>query len=840
MNSSFPSMIRFFGLLLLWMLPLTVWAELSGELQQVRLLPESLAVAEPCKKYIEVFASHLVKRSPGVTVVTGSEAKNAPGTGVLTIRLCIGFAPEQSPGEEGYEIDIASAGPGCLATIRGADARGILFGLGRLLRETELTAGGFRLPYFRDKTAPRYAVRGANQNYMDKIDGAVARRTKARAWSREEAIFYLEELFLQGQNIYLHGWGTSSSVTEKNYDPSQKIIRGVNLNYANLARDYGMMYFLGNAVNGIGADNMKNDSWRAIVHREPNKALACPSNPEARAAILRIRDIYFKHIPRLDYVMLQPADVAGCECAKCAPWPETYYRLCVEIAAIIHRYHPQCKVMISNQEFSIEDNRRFFDLMRRENSPGVNGYVYAPGCSENSSYGYVVPDPDWMRYPGVYPASTFLKSRLKYLNPEQQVMAMMDIGHWNRVQNSVPRIDPVFSEIYPRRTFNVRPRAITQAWREVFPYSDQLIGYSETILDDFEKYLSLRLAWDPDLDARTIVREYYTYYCGPGAGAILADAVFLGERNYELPVAGNEKNIRRFYDSVEKAWSIMPECYRRDNWRMLALRQRAATDLYLVLRVAAQQKAYDAAIREVAGLKVSRERLTALADALEFKESPELVKLHEAIIGFDNETDRIIGVRCLSVGKIGTADNVGVGYLAAGLRRAAALSGDGERARELAALVNYDRVGPGEFYDNCGTPDRQPHFDFSSGELYYGTGIWPEASRPSQRYYNYTAMRQPGLRFRYRGLDQKAAYRVEVVYPNPKGVSFALNSPNVFEVYADGERIGEGRPSGEGFDRFAFDIPAGLTSDGALDIEIRKKAGEAVCTCISEIWIRKR
>lgn len=799
-----------------------------------------LPVTEMSKNYFEVFKKHLLRRIPNVMVLNEEHKTISNQSNLLRIIVNIGFENGDSPGDEGYELKIEQNNNLITAKIRADDERAVMFALGHLLRVTELQNNGFILPIFSEKTAPRYQVRGVNQNLMDKIDGSVGRKTEARAWNREDAKTYLEELFLQGQNIYLHGWGTSSSVSVKDYDPNYKNIRGVNLNYANIARDYGMMYFLGNSINGIGAHNMQDESWKAIVHRAPNKALACPSNPAAREMILKVRELYFKHCPRLDYVMLQPADIAGCECKKCTPWPLTYYKLCIELSKIIRRYHPDCKVLVSNQEFNIDDNKQFFELLRRDNSPDIDGYVYAPGCSENSSYGYIVPNLKYKNYPGVYPASTFLKSRMKYLSPNQNIMAMMDIGHWNRAQNSVARIDPIFSEIYHRRTFNVRPKAITKVWREVFPYSDQIVGYSETIVDDFMKYLTLRLAWNPDLDDKTITEEYYTYHCGTLAGKILAEAVFIGEQNYEKPVIGNEENIRLFHKMVEQAWSLMSEEYRRDNWRMLALRQRATADLYLLARMEAQQKLYDKVVQEITNKVPSKEDLLKLADSLQFKESQDLISLRQEVARLDDETNRIIGVRCQSVQKIANADNVGIHYLADRLRLAAKEITEVAMLEHLKETINYDKVNDGEFYDNCGTPDRQPHFDFSSGELYYGTGSWPENARPSQRYYNYTFERQAGLRFVYNEVDKKALYRVELIYPNPKGVSFALNSPNVFEVFADNQRIGEGHPSGNGFDRFVFDIPFNLTSDGSVNIEIKKKAGEAVSTCISEIWIKKR
>ena len=233
----------------------------------------------------------------------------------------------------------------------------------------------------------------------------------------------------------------------------------------------------------------------------------------------------------------------------------------------------------------------------------------------------------------------------------------------------------------------------------------------------------------------------------------------------------------------------------------------------------------------------------------------------------DDALDAAAGLRSIALKRLDSRpDQVGAGWLIARLKEIAAAPDEAAARKLCDAVVNYDRVGELEYYDNCGTPGEMPHFDPKSGEVYYGSGRMVRDSRPSQRSYNFSSEALDGLRFVYPAVDPKAAYKVEFTYPNPDGVTFALNSPNEFEVYANGRLLGRCVPNNmhfvnptskepgrerrllspasekpEDFTRFSLDIPAEVTaSGGEVAIEFRKVPGRAVSTCISEIWLKKR
>jgi len=723
--------------------------------------------------------------------------------------------------------------------LAGTDRRGVLYGLGRLLRLTRLTENGMSLPVMSIRAAPRLGVRSANGSFKTNMDPRTRQRTRARKWTKEEAITYFEEMLFQGASALTHGWGRSVPVALGRYDETTG--KGVGVELARLAHDYGIHYFISNSINGIGSGNMRPE-WRAALFGRRDPMLACPSIPAARQAILRSREIAFKHAPAIHSVKLGPADVAGCECEACRPWVATYYKLAEEIGHLLHKHHPRAELLIANQQFSAEDNEWIFGRIHKEQPRWLGGYCYAPGGSENSTYGFLKINEKWLRYPGRYPDFSFLKSRLFYMHPGHTVAALVDVSHWKRAQYGLKRIDPILSEVYHRRTFNTRPAAYKRILDGTLAYVNEAHAYSEGIFDDFNKFMLLRLAWDPDLSAHDVALEYYSYHCGERAGPILAEAAFIGEENYELPVLDNTHGIERFYQRVIDAGRSIPPVYRRDNWRYLMMVERATIDLYLLRKVQAAKPVYESV---VAALRQACERGgldQALAEAerrLRWpQETEEMKRLAREALRIDGELDRIVALRFHAILTMGEIDNVGLCWLRAQVQKAAAATDADERMAIVQSALHYDTVGEGEFYDNCGTLDGQPHFNPRSGQLYYGVIGRHRDSRPSQRSYNYSNEAQDGLEFNYAGLERSAEYEISLIYPNPK-ISFAMNSPNEFDVYANGVKIGRAVPTGEGFDRFAFRVPRAVTSSGNLSVQLRKVPGRARCTCVSEIWVRK-
>ncbi len=795
---------------------------------------------ERCRFYADLFASHLMRRAPAVQVVVDSQPGGGPpAANELILYAGVAGAGAPSPGPEGYAVKLTVEGSGCEGRVVGADEHGVLYGLGRLLYLSEKKGPWISWSAVNETSSPRVRLRSMNGSFKTAMDPGAAKKTGARSWSEEEGISYWEENVFLGINATTYGRGRVPPVNLENYNQSGGSA-GVSLQMDQLCTKYGMACYYPQSVNGVGQANMK-PGWNALTRvgrLDPH--LGCPSVPEARAAILNVWEAYAKECQHLEVVALKSADLGGCHCERCSKdWPAVFYDLCCDIARSVHKWKPEAKVYFTNQEMGVEENEQLFSRIRMDPDCPLSGYVYSPGGSENSTYGYVLKNPRWEQYPGIFPDATFLKSRLNYLRPDQDILVSADITHWKRAGSAVSRVDPLMSEVYARRTYNARPRNYEKVFRERMPYSNGFIGYSEGIFDDFNKFLMLRLSWNPDLSAEEIALEYYTYHCGPEVGPLLARAVFIGEQILEKPFRSCGEEIRQYRDLIQKAGQCMPPEYRKGNWRFAQMTVRSLIDSYVWQCTEFQQQQMEQVEQILNAAVASGNPVPAIQSALNVLSQSFESDLPEQARAADDEVDAAIGIRCFALTKIENIDAAGVFWLNAQLESVLRKNNTAEMKELLAQVLNYDRVGPGEFYDNCGTIDQQPHYNFDSGELYYGTGSWPEETRPSQRWYNYSFEAQDGLKFYYDGLDPNADYTVTVTWPNPTGVSFALNSPNEFYIEIDGEQVGRVVPP-DHVEQFTFEVPRSVTHDGRARVCLRKVPGRSRCTCISEIWLRKK
>ncbi|MEA2068619.1 MAG: hypothetical protein U9P12_05410, partial [Verrucomicrobiota bacterium] len=837
-----------------------------------------------CETYANLFSKHVLRRAFGMqvsvetqyTVVTPSENELVVYPGVAdadpesqsVFQQAFGSLPDgNSPGPEGFSLKLVAEGDGYKAWVAGVDERGVLYGLGRLLY-----LSGKAGPWvfwgapINEENAPQHGVRGMGVSEKYTMDPAAATLTGARAWTRDEGISQWEEHLLLGANTFTHGRGRIPPIDLDAYESSGGT-SGISLDRDELCVTNGINYYGPQAVNGIGELNME-EGWNATTFvgtLDPH--LGCPSVPAARAMMIDLWGIYAKEAETLEYVNLKSGDPGGCHSAACqSNWPTIFYDLCCDIADAIHVWKPDAKVYFTNQEMDADDNEALFTLIHEDPNSPLAGYSYATGGSENSTYGYNLINPIWEQmYPEIDPDSTFLYSRLSYLQPGQDILSMPDVTHWKRAGSAVWYPDPVWSETFARRTYNARPAAYENVFREQMPYCTGMIGYSEGLFDDFNKHMLLRMLWNPELAATDLSLEYYTYHCGEAAGSTLTQAVFLAEQILEQPFLSSEDDVRQYYELIQQADALMPVEYREGNWRYAEMKQQAIVLQYVTQRYHDLEEKYNDAQAVLWDGVDNATPVSAIGEALDILDLSEVAPTSSSGLVFalvarsvdevlniplddllaeaealDDETDAEIAIRELALTRIDTMDEVGVRWLADQIELIQEEETDEYViASRLRSVLDYDQVGPGEFYDNCGTIERQPHFDFTSGEVYYGSGGWPEETRPSQRWYNYSFEAQPGLEFSYEGLDTNAAYEVTVTWPNPGQLSFSMNSPNEFTIYSDDELIGQVLPPSE-VARFTFDIPRSATSDGAVRIKLRKVPGNARCTCISEIWIRKK
>ncbi len=103
--------------------------------------------------------------SPCVKALDLGGAAVTTGAGSEAIRVEI-LLRQASPAE-GYRVEVS----GNTVRVTGNDARGVLFGVGRLLRELRMDRGTVSIPDgWSETSAPRYALRGHQLGYRPKTN----------------------------------------------------------------------------------------------------------------------------------------------------------------------------------------------------------------------------------------------------------------------------------------------------------------------------------------------------------------------------------------------------------------------------------------------------------------------------------------------------------------------------------------------------------------------------------------------------------------------------------------------------------------------------------------------
>lgn len=130
------------------------------------------------------------------------------------------------------------------------------------------------------------------------------------------------------------------------------------------------------------------------------------------------------------------------------------------------------------------------------------------------------------------------------------------------------------------------------------------------------------------------------------------------------------------------------------------------------------------------------------------------------------------------------------------------------------------------------------------GESYDAAQFMGPNNRPSQNTIAYNLQDAKGIIFRYAGLDPKAVYKVRLTLVTPRlpqtMTGLLSNVRRAEHLIADGEYLAKGIKIPEyTAQRFEYDVPQALTSDGALELILERAEG-AMATVISEVWLPRQ
>lgn len=478
--------------------------------------------------------------------------------------------------EEGYQICVAAS----VICVLGCDARGLLYGAGRLLRNMYLKQGivGI-LDSFRDiSVTPDNVMRGHQLAYRDK-------QNTHPAWKIDNFERYIRDLVIFGANsIEILPPRTDDNLYSSHFleDPME-MMRKLSKIIHSLGLLVSVWYpYLSETIEG------------EVFDRE-----------------MRERDAVFGTVPYVDELLIPAGDPGELR-------PREMFQASKATASVLHKYHPDAKIWIAPQVFAPDETWYTEFYQEIENEPEwLYGVCFGPWEKDTVEEMYE-------KLPNLY------KNRIRHYP---------DISHNINSQFEIPDWDRAFSCTSGRESYNARPYAMKVIHDKHKKYVMGSITYSEGIHDDFNKMHWGNLDFINDVPVEESVRDYIRYFISPDYVDELTGIFLKLEDNWKGAITENQNIDELYYTMMQFSHMAGEEVRNNYRYQMLLLRiigdfqikKRRIYDLsleqgaYQILKTAGQSDSYTVmkqaaamllkSYTEPAGLK-ERYEMQRLADEL--------------------------------------------------------------------------------------------------------------------------------------------------------------------------------------------------------------------------------
>jgi hypothetical protein len=692
---------------------------------------------------------------------------------------------------EGYSLKTA----GGRVSISANDARGMLFGVGRLLREMHMRRG--RIAIADDlniTTTPKYPLRGHQLGYRPKTNSY-------DGWSVALWEQYIRDLAVFGTNAAELIPPRSDDARDSPLFPLPPMQMMVEM--SRLLDEYGLDVWV----------------WYPALDKDY-------SDPKTVEFALNEWGEVFQKLPRIDAVFVPGGDPGHTQ-------PKFLMALLEKETQVLHRYHPKAQMWVSPQGFTQEWLDEFLEILNREQPTWLTGVVFAPQ----------------VRIP-----IAELRAKVPKRYP---IRHYPDITHSVQSQYPVPDWDVAYAMTEAREVINPRPTDEATIFHRTQPNTIGFLTYSEGCNDDVNKFVWSALGWNPDANVLDILRQYSRYFIGDEYEDSFAQGLLALERNWRGPLAVNTGVYATLaqFQSMEHASS--PET--RLNWRFQQALYRAYYDAYIRRRLlsetALEESAMDAlhsakTTGSIAAMDQARQILDrSLAEHPAESWRARVFELGEALFQSIRMQLSVEKYKAISSDRGATLDTIDMPlnsrkWLEARFTEIAKLEYETDRLAAIDEIVNWTNPGPGGFYDDLGDPAAQPHLvrgpDYAADPAslhssYVGFGT-PRSYRKSFWTYAGSLNDEP-LRLRYTDLDPSAQYKIRVVYagdsPRQK---MRLVANGEIEIHPLIEKTVPYRP-------VEFDLPRAATRKGELNLVWTREPGQGGngrgCD-VAEIWLIKK
>ncbi len=707
----------------------------------------------------------------------------------------------KQPGQEGYKL--VTIKDQAAVIISGKDARAVLFGVGKFLREAAMKKGVLAIKEdLAISSAPAYPIRGHQLGYR-------AKTNSYDAFTVAQFDQYIRDLALFGANsIEIMPPRTDDDDSSKHMvtTPFKMMME-----QSRICKKYEL------------------DVWMWY----PNMAEDYTKRETLRSEMSERLEV-FAALPKLDHLFVPGGDPGDLE-------PDVLFKWLGTVSTAMRQYHPNAKIWVSPQAF--KPNQKWFDdFFTHANAgyPWFGGIVFGP----------------WVKIP--------LEELRTKLNPTIPIRLYPDITHSLSSQYPVPDWDVAYAMTLGRECINPRPYDQKLIHNRYAKMASGSISYSEGTNDDLNKFIWSDQDWDPATPVLTTLRDYARLFINPDMAEELALGIVALENNLKGDLLTNTTVGQTLlqWKAIER--KATPDMIKNFRYQMCLL--RAYYDAYVQRRLVhetaketmARQILEDATAEtsHLALLKAKqvlddieyervgqslKAKCFVLADSLYSSIGAQLtIEKHGAMPGRGNFLDNI---------DIPLTDAPWIYDQLTGIEN---IADDNERLQKIKEILTRTDPGPGGFYDHFGNTkskyrvvSEKTYADdpssLQSPRISFGVGVigqeWVHEVKsqgfsgqvtPAAWMSQINTLYETPLKIHYDQLDTSASYKMRITYTGRFRSQVKLVANDKFVIH-DFLQTGE-RPL------YEFDIPKEATAAGTLNFTWtcgEGQRGSQVC----EIWL---
>jgi len=736
--------------------------------------------------------------SGGATIVVGRFAEVGALLGARASEVKLN---ESGVKAEGYQI-VTLPGSGAaapLVVIAGKDARGVLFGVGHLLRKLHLGPSRAGLmAAINLTTSPHYRLRGHQMAYRPKPNSY-------SGWDLPQWERYMRDQIIFGANaVEIFPPRTDDDADSPHFPrPPIEMMAGIS----KMADDYGLDVWI----------------WYPALDQDYG-------NPETVEFALKEWADVVSALPRVDAILVPGGDPGHTPARLMFPFLEKQ-------TASLRRFHPKLTMWLSPQGFSKDDMEYFFSYLEKAQPAWLAGAVFAPWVHMDiAEFRRRVPARYDVRY---YP----------------------DITHTRNCQYPIANWDRAFALTSTREPVTTRPHDMANLVRRLQPKTIGAIVYSEGCTDDINKAIWFGLSWDPNASITEILRDYGRYFISERLADDYAQGILALERNWTGPLLTNDGVYTTLaqFQAMEKAATPADE----KNWRFQMALYRAYFDATVRSRLLHETLIENRALdvlrmssrmgSEMAMAEAAEILEQAVTNPVALAWRTRTFQLAEALYQSIHMKLSVPLYRAIGQNRGASLDTLDyplnnrywMNEQFAAVRQ---LTDESARLERLHQIANWTNPGAGGFYDDLGNISASPRLDRGLGadldpaflqtplDAHIQAAVRPLPLRTSWIDYAW-GLTDNTVTLRYTGLDPDAEYQVRVVYPDVNSrAKIRLMANDITEIHPYITRV---RPMAP----VAFDVPRSATQGGTLKLSWNRElglGGNGSGNGISEVWLEKK